>query len=490
MPKLSDEQIKQKLAEGRNYKRLYHELKDRYDAVVAENTQLKQLLAEQKAYFEAILENQQARIAELETMVFGRKPKGGAPATAKAIPHKQARTPGSYRRPLPPASAITHRAHHSITDCHRCGHTLTDKAEAVRYEEDIDLAALNPRLDHKKVTKHTIETGWCSKCGQYSSARDLRGQVVTIGQNVRSLIVYLVIQADLTYSQTVDLLWQLYQFSVTTGEVANILAARRVVYLPQYEQLKTSVRAGPAHMDETSCPIQSEQGSGYAHVMVGVDGTPNEHDVVFRLADSRGKGNSQALIGEHYTQIGITDRYGSYKNLFVDEDGVNRHQICWAHLHRNARDITHLECLGTKRLTHVTKFYNQLSVVYATIRQYQCDPYDEQVRQVQAGKLLIQMKALCQPSQLDPKKLQDLKAGILEYQDCLFLCLTNEGIPADNNKAERALRKLVIKRKKSFGVKTQKGAQTMEVLLSVCQSLYNRDKDNFLPELHRLATVS
>jgi hypothetical protein len=30
----------------------------------------------------------------------------------------------------------------------------------------------------------------------------------------------------------------------------------------------------------------------------------------------------------------------------------------------------------------------------------------------------------------------------------------------------------------------------MEVLLSVCQSLYNLDKDNFLPALYELATVS
>jgi hypothetical protein len=107
----------------------------------------------------------------------------------------------------------------------------------------------------------------------------------------------------------------------------------------------------------------------------------------------------------------------------------------------------------------------------------------------QANQLLEKTKILCLPHKLDPKKLIDLKQGILDYQDNLFLCLTIDGIPADNNKAERALRKLVIKRKKSFGVKTTKGARTMEVLLSVCQSYYNRDRDNFLPELHRLATV-
>lgn len=490
MPKLTDVQIKHKLAEGRNYKRLYFELKVKYDEVVLENKQLRILLAEQKAYFEAIIETQSARITELETMVFGRKPGGGKLATANnlADKHPKARSPESYRRSLPPASAITNEEHHTTDNCHRCGKALTDKDEAIRYEEDIVLAALTPEVPHKIVTKHTVETGWCSKCGQRSSAKDLRGQIVTIGPVVRSLIVYLVVQADQTYAQTQDLLWQLYRFAVTTGEITNILATRRETCLPAYETLKINVRAGPTHMDETSYPIQSEQGAGYAHVMASAKpaGTLGSGDVVFKLADSRGKGNSRALVGKNYQEVGITDRYGSYKHLFLP----GHHQICWAHLQRTARDLTHLECLTKKKQRHVVNFYQQLATIYGAIRDYKQETYDVVVRQTQANKLLEQITILCQPSDLDPKKLKDLKAGILEYQGCLFLCLTIDGIPADNNKAERSLRKLVIKRKKSFGVKTQKGARTMEVLLSVCQSLYNRDKDNFLPAIHALATAT
>ena len=40
-----------------------------------------------------------------------------------------------------------------------------------------------------------------------------------------------------------------------------------------------------------------------------------------------------------------------------------------------------------------------------------------------------------------------------------------------NNKAERALRPLVIKRKLSYGSKTQKGADVISILLSVCTTL-------------------
>jgi len=484
VPKLTDEQIKQRLTEGRNYKRLYIELKTMFDQERAEKKQLKAELAELKTLFRETVEHHQARIEELETMIFGRKPSGGLPVKAQPSA-KQPRSSSSYRRPVPPASAITSEKHHGIADCHRCGHALTNKDETIRYEEDIVLAALNPDVPHKTVTRHVIERGWCSKCGQYSSARDLGGQVVTIGPVVRSFIVYLVVQADQTYTQTQDLLWQLYRFPVTTGEITNILAARREAYLPAYEQLQVSVRAGPAHLDETSWPIQSEQGAGYAHAMTGADGTAAEHDVVFRLADSRGKGHSQKLVGDNYRAVGITDRYASYKSLFAQ----NAHQICWAHLQRTARDLTRLECLSKQKLKHVTKFYQQLAAIYAAIRTYKDELFDAAKRQTQANALLKQTKELCQPHDLDPKKLTDLKAGILEYRDCLFLCLTVDGIPADNNKAERALRKLVIKRKKSFGVKTQRGARTMEVLLSVCQSLYSRDRDSFLPALHALATA-
>ena len=94
---------------------------------------------------------------------------------------------------------------------------------------------------------------------------------------------------------------------------------------------------------------------------------------------------------------------------------------------------------------------------------------------------------LSKPHALDLKKLTDLKLGINEYLDCLTVCLTHEGIPADNNRAERDIRKLVAKRAKSLGSKTTKGARTLEVLLSVYWSIYNRDRDNFWNNIHFLA---
>jgi transposase len=478
--KLSDEEIKLRLQEGRNYKRLYSELKDKYDDLKTENQLLREQMANMATRFETIVETQAARITELETMVFGRKQK---PRSGGKPPSSGSRTAASYRRPSPSESEVTGEEHHDISGCHHCGGPLTDAEEYIRYVEDIILAALTPTVQFKTVIRETIQRGWCTKCGKYSSAKDLRGQNVSLGPQVRSLVVYLVTLRDHSYDQVVHVLWDLYRFKITDGEITAIMDARRLEYLPVYEELKDNIRAGPGvHLDESRWPIQSEAGAGYAWSMSAIQGT----DVVFKLADSRGKGNAEELVGKNYTGIGVTDRYGGYKTLFV----YGCHQICWAHLQRTAKDLTHLECLTAAKQQHVNAYYQQLAAIYADIRTFQAQSFDEALREQQATVLLKRVKALCVPSSLDPKKLANLKAGILEYQDCLFLCLTVDGIPADNNRAERDIRKLVMKRRKSLGVKTPKGARTLEVLLSVCWSLYNRDRDNFFPALQALGATS
>jgi hypothetical protein len=478
--KLSDAEIKLRLQEGRNYKRLYFELKDKYDALLVQNQQQAAHIEALTTRFEAIVEAQAARITELETMVFGRRPK---PRSGGKPPSSGSRTAASYRRPSPSESEVTGEAHHEISNCHHCGGPLTDMQSYNRYIEDIILAALTPGASFKTVIHETIQRGWCAKCSKYSSAKDLRGQDSSLGPQVRSLVIYLVTLRDHSYDQVIHVLWDLYRFKITDGEITAIMDARRLEYLPVYEELKDTIRAGPGvHMDESRWPIQSEAGAGYAWSMSAILGT----DVVFKLAGSRGKGNAEELVGKNYTGIGVTDRYGGYKHLF----GVGCHQICWAHLQRTAKDLTHLECLTKSKQEHVNAYYQALATVYADIRTCQAQPFDEATRGQQAAVLLERVQALCAPSSLDPEKLAKLKTGILEYQDCLFLCLTARGIPADNNRAERDIRKLVMKRRKSLGVKTPKGARTLEVLLSVCWSLYNRDRDNFFPALQALGATN
>jgi transposase len=475
---LTTPEIKAQIARGRNYERLYRELKPKYDAALKRIDELEQYIRDRDQYWQRIVEAQAARIEQLETMVFGRKSK--FPKQPK-LRLTAKRDNVAYHRPLPPASAITTTETLRLKRCNRCGHALTNKITVVRYEEDIVLPAFEPRLKSKKVTRQLVERGWCSSCGQWSSAKDMRGETVTLGPVVRSYIVYLVCHLDLSYAQVTDLLLSQHGLVVSGGEITAMLDQQRNRYLPTYHQLLASVRAGPLHMDETGYPIQSEHGTGNAWVATKSSG----NEVVFRLAGSRSRAHAEALLGDGFTGVGITDRYPAYKHVFVPR----KHQICWAHLSRNAKSIAALECLDEPTRQRALAFYRDLSQLYTTIRQVWVEPFDVRKRRAAVQVLLPQVTALCQPDDADPKQLADLKRGILEYQNSLFVCLTEKNVPPDNNKAERALRKLVLKRKKSFGVKTAKGARTMEVLYSVVQSLANQDKTSLLPRLYRLATA-
>lgn len=84
------------------------------------------------------------------------------------------------------------------------------------------------------------------------------------------------------------------------------------------------------------------------------------------------------------------------------------------------------------------------------------------------------------PHKKDPEKIVTIKSRLLKQIECYFTCITEPNIPPDNNKAERAIRHLVLKRRKSFGgSKTKKGADMMSILYSVILSLWWRDKKNF-----------
>ncbi|MFH1233949.1 MAG: transposase, partial [Patescibacteria group bacterium] len=82
-------------------------------------------------------------------------------------------------------------------------------------------------------------------------------------------------------------------------------------------------------------------------------------------------------------------------------------------------------------------------------------------------------------SDLNIKKLTDLGKHIQTYKKQLFTCLKYEGVDATNNKAERKLRHLVLKRKTNFGTKTKKGDEILEINLSILLSLWWQNKKTF-----------
>jgi hypothetical protein len=150
------------------------------------------------------------------------------------------------------------------------------------------------------------------------------------------------------------------------------------------------------------------------------------------------------------------------------------------------RDLAQSDALDQKTRAHCQEAYLEFSSLYGDVRATLITPFDLEQRIKIQNEFVQRFQTITIPHAGDPRKLATIKESLQKNIDFYFTCMAYEGIPADNNKAERALRHLVLKRKISFGSRTQKGADTLSVLASVLLSLWWRKPQNFFGEYLRL----
>jgi transposase len=287
----------------------------------------------------------------------------------------------------------------------------------------------------------------------------------------------------MSYDQVTQLLRTLYRLVVSDGEIAGILQKQHQGWLPAHNQLQADIQASSVvNADETPWPIQSEEGRGYSWALCDA----LSPKVFFNLAATRGAVHAQTLFGDHFSGVRISDDYAPYRADALP----GKQQLCWAHLYRSIRDVRYNSNLPAGQLPYVTKWYEAFAGVYQDLRQYLTEPYQEQRRQDQAKQLWQRIRRLAAQSPPrrtgEPEKLTRLKAQLLRAgQGRLFTCLP-DNTPCDNNRAERDLRPLVLKRKRSFGSQTLKGATALSTILSLCTTTWRMESESYFKTLAAL----
>ncbi len=472
MSKLTDTEIKKRLIRLSNLERLHPIAIKRNETLTKENKELKErvstleLTAKEQA---GTIETLKLQIEELKQMIFGKK-KHKDDNNDDILPPKERaiiqRSKDSYKRQIP--DRITKEKEHKIDNCSDCNTTLIKKKTVIFYEEET-------LLNTKEVIKHFAEKGYCITCKKWKSAIPIYANCV-LGHKLKLYICYLSILLRLSYSQIQQILQDTYQIQVSDGEITKILNKEAVKLRPEYERMKERIRKQQAHhFDETSWKVQKGKQGNYAWVMTGTENT----EAVFSCGQSRGKGNAEDLYGNS-NAVGISDNYGVYRNMF------KHHQLCWAHIHRKLKDLATSSSLDDDKRLYCRIVYTEFSKIYLNLREVLETEHGIHYEKERI-KLKEQMLTLTIPNTKDPKKLKEIRQSLNRDIDKYFTCLLFPNIPSDNNKAERALRHLVIKRKTSFGSKTQNGADTTSVLTSVLLSLKWLNPDNFFEKYFELS---
>jgi len=376
-----------------------------------------------------------------------------SPSTAKRDRKRRAPEQNRARQRETATDTVTHQ----LSQCPDCGSRLGG-VHVGRRRQVVDV----PPPAAVVVTEHAVEKGWCSACRKWHEAPlDLSGVVVgqrRLGVRVAALVAHLRTTLRLPIRSIQRYLADLHGVRVSVGEIINLLQQVAAHGAAAVTQIRDQARRRPVvHADETSWREAGH--NGYVWLLA----TPEGERYVERH-QSRAGAVANALLGDDFTGVLVTDFYGGYN----DTPG-GQHQRCWVHLLRDLHALEEAHPAHDETQTWVT----QVKAVFAHIQTFRTTPRttpppaDDPALPL-AARLRQDLRALgAQFVQARDHPCRPLAWRLWHFQHELLTCVCDPRVPPDNNAAERAIRPLVIARKISGGTRSARGSQTQMRLYSL-----------------------
>lgn len=343
------------------------------------------------------------------------------------------------------------------TQCPHCqGDQLRPMEETTEHIQE-DIAPPPPPI----VTRYIHQQAWCSHCGKVVS---IKGEDEIIGAQIgplaKATAIYLRQDIGITYRKVQRLIKDLFGLSFVPASALGFDRKATHQGLPLYEDVREKIRASAfVHADETSW---RNDGLGHYAWYAG-----NKDLAFFHIDRHRSAAVAESIFGEDFQGVLVRDRYAAYNNIGQDW------QACLAHISRNAKDISKEHAL----LPPADQDPN-VEVFTSGIRKICTDLCDIGQKR-KSGELSQEKVAAMEKrysgklSRICKKKLSFKPAVALRKfligseRKRLFTFMRHADVPPTNNRAEQAVRRMVIFRKISFGTRSQSGIKTHSVLPSL-----------------------
>ena len=174
------------------------------------------------------------------------------------------------------------------------------------------------------------------------------------------------------------------------------------------------------------------------------------------------------MLDESFGGVLVSDFYAAYNHY----PGLK--QRCWAHLLREVHDLK-VVYPDDARLAQWAEGVHQ---TYIEAKAF-TSPKAKLRRRVQL-RMEERLMALCRPFLHDPVAPQRKLCRRMErFCKELFVFVADPAVPADNNRAERSLRHLVVSRKISGGTRSAQGTDSRMTLASLFGTWRARGLDPF-----------
>jgi transposase len=384
-------------------------------------------------------------------------PSGMVPVYEKPSTKKRKKSSGreqgheGSRRPTPPT--IDQRVEHRLESCPDCGSELrpctSKKSQRTRIIEDI------PEDIKPIVTEHTIHRDYCPNCKKLVEPNipdALPGS--TIGNRLLTLSAHWHYGLGMSISQIVELLNFHLHFRVSEGGLVQMWKRLSDHFEPWYEQLAEEIRESAVlHADETGWRV-----NGKTHWLWCFT---NEQSTVYMIDKSRGSPALYEFFKEAFEGILVTDFWAAYDSI-----ASGNRQFCLAHLLRELEKVDSSN--SSEEWCAFSKKTKRLFLDALRLRKRDdFSPETYMTRIQRLNERLIDLM-LIESSNAD---VQRLAKRLRKYWDDLLTFLDHPSVPATNNHAEREIRPAVIMRKVVQGNRSDKGARTQTVLMTIFRTL-------------------
>lgn len=425
------------------------------------------------------------RIAELQARASGgdspSTPSGMRPVYARpnAAPGQTAagrrrKRPGAReghpgaRRPAP--TRIDERKEHRLSACPCCGGTLQRcNRSRTRIIEDL---LENLRAE---ATEHTIHRDYCPSCKKHVEPvvpDALPG--ATFGHRLISFTSWCHYGLGVTLDQLIEILQFHLQTRLSAGGLISAWQRLADILTPWYEQIAREARdSAYLHADETGWRVQGQT----CWLWCFANG-----QVCYYLIDrNRGSPVLQKFFGQAFDGILLHDFWTAYESIDVAD-----RQYCLVHLLRELEKVDRQRAAaprpGDAQWQAFARTLRRL--IHDGIRLRKRPDFSPQRYARRIPRLTLRLDALVrdvlgraaagQPVDRDALRLCK---RLRRTADHIFTFLDHPQIPFENNFAERQIRPAVILRKNSQSNRSDRGALTQAVLMSVYRTLRLRGHD-------------
>ena len=345
---------------------------------------------------------------------------------------------------------------HRLSSCPCCGGELQRcKRTRTRLIEDI------PEYITPVVTEHTIHRDYCPGCKKHVEpvVPDAMPNA-TLGHHVIALSSWFHYGLGVTIGQVRDILGSHLHTDITAGGLLAGWHRLAETLFPWYEQIGREARAGAVlHADETGWRVD-----GQTHWLWCFC---NTSCCYYMIDQSRGSPALQKFFTEAYQGTLVTDFWAAYDNVWSAD-----RQKCIPHLLRELLKVDDYNDVPEWKA-----FSKQLRrLLRDGLRLVKRPDFSVERHASRITLINRRLWALADAVYSDPDTTR-LAHRLGKHRDYLFTFLDTPGVPPDNNHGERMIRPAVIIRKNSLCNRSEQGAATQAVLMSLYRTLKLRGHD-------------